>query len=150
MTKITTAQVLSMNPGASATRRDAINKEQNGFYKRIAQTPDGKSLRYIGKTYSAEEVQLLKSWYAQRPLATAREVKIPTLVVQGGMDFNTPPGNGKRLVGALPNGTLLYLPKMGHALDIVPCQCRQQLNTGTDAKLDPRLVPGIVRWLKSL
>ncbi|MGH8428554.1 MAG: alpha/beta hydrolase family protein, partial [Gammaproteobacteria bacterium] len=93
---------------------------------------------------------LVKSWYAEKPLATAREVKIPVLVVQGGMDFNVPPGNGKRLVAVLPRGTLLYLPKMGHALDIATCGCVKQLDTGKDAVLAPDLAPGIVHWLHSL
>ncbi|MGH8427674.1 MAG: alpha/beta fold hydrolase, partial [Gammaproteobacteria bacterium] len=100
MTKISTTQALAMNrqAGASATKLKTITKEQNEFYALVAKTPPGQAIQFAGKTFSASEVQLVKSWYAEKPLATAREVKIPVLVVQGGMDFNVPPGNGKRLV----------------------------------------------------
>ncbi len=150
MKEITTAQVMEMNPGASATQLTAIKKAQEGFYPKVTQTPPGESLTYAGKTLPASTVQLLKSWYAEKPLATARKVKIPVLVVQGGLDFNVPPGNGKRLVKAFPHAKLLYLPKMGHALDVAPCRCKKQLDTGPDATLAPGLTAGIVRWLKSL
>ncbi len=150
MTKITTAQVLEMNPGASTAQRIVIEKEQEDFYAKVANTPAGKSLDFAGKETPAWEVQLLKSWYAQKPLATVRKVKIPTLVVQGGLDFNVPPGNGKRLVRALPHGKLLYLPDMGHALDVAPCRCVKQLDTGKNATLAPGLAAGIIRWLQML
>ncbi|MGH8225173.1 MAG: alpha/beta fold hydrolase [Gammaproteobacteria bacterium] len=152
LTKISTAQAMEMNQqaGGSATRLAAIKKVQEGFYQKVAQTPPGKSISYAGKEYPAWNVQLVKSWYAQEPLATASKVKIPVLVVQGGLDFNTPPGNGKRLVEALPNGTLLYLPRMGHALDVAPCRCLKQLDTGKDATLAPGLAAGIIHWLQVL
>src|SRR5699024_9916189 len=89
-------------------------------------------------------VQLFKSWYAQNPLATARNVNIPVLVVQGGQDVQTPPGNGKRLVKALPHGELLYLPEMDHDLTL------EQEGIGKDATLAPGLTAGIVDWLDNL
>ncbi len=151
-TKITTAQVMEINrqAGASATQLKAIAQKQAQFYNLIAKTPPGQTIQFETKTIPSNEVQLLKSWYAQKPLATASNVKVPVLVVQGGMDFNVPPGNGKRLVNALPNGTLLYLPKMGHVLDVASCRCVKQLDTGKDATLAPGLASGIVRWLKQL
>lgn len=150
MTKITTSQVLAMNPRASATQRAAIIREQAGFYQTVAQTPHGKPLTYNGKIIPAWEVRLLKSWYAQKPLAMAHKVTIPVLVVQGGKDFNVAPGNGKRLVRTLPHGKLLYLKNMGHALDDASCRCAKQLDTGKEADLAPGLTAGIVRWLHAL
>jgi pimeloyl-ACP methyl ester carboxylesterase len=152
MTKITTAQVMEIDrqAGASATQLKAIAQKQVQFYNLIAKTPPGQTVQFETKTIPSNEVQLLKSWYAQKPLATASKVKVPVLVVQGGMDFNVPPGNGKRLINALSNGTLLYLPKMGHALDVASCRCVKQLDTGKDATLAPGLASGIVRWLKQL
>lgn len=149
MKKITTAQVLAMNAGASATQRTAIEKQQQGFYQEVAKAPPGKSLNYAGKHIPAWEVGLLKSWYKQNPIAIARRVSVPALVVQGGMDFNVPPGNGKRLVKALHHGELLYLPKMGHALDPASCRCVKQLDTGKDATLVPGLAAGIIHWLRA-
>lgn len=152
MAKITTAQVMEINrqAGANATQLKAIAQKQAQFYNLIAKTPPGQTIQFDTKTIPANTVQLLKSWYAQKPLATASKVKVPVLVVQGGMDFNVPPGNGKRLVNALSNGTLLYLPQMGHVLDVASCRCVKQLDTGKDATLAPGLTGDIVRWLKQL
>ncbi|HEX5314781.1 MAG TPA: alpha/beta fold hydrolase [Gammaproteobacteria bacterium] len=152
MSRISTSQALAMSrqAGASATKLKAIAAEQNQFYAAVAKAPPGQSVRFAGKTLQPDAVQLFKSWYAQKPLATAREVTIPVLVVQGGLDFNVPPGNGKRLVKALPHATLLLLPRMGHALDDADCRCVRQLDTGKDATLAPGLAAGIVRWLQAL
>lgn len=152
MTRITTQQVLSANraAGASATQIKAVTQAQDSFYKRVAEARPGQSIDSGGNHVPAWEVQLLKSLYARDPLATAKKVDVPTLVIQGGRDFNVQPGNGKRLVKALPHATLLFLPRMGHALDPASCQCARQLDTGPDAQLDAGLVPGIVRWLRKL
>lgn len=58
------------------------------------------------------------------------------------------PGNGTRLVNALPQGKLLYLPKMGHALHVASCRCMKQLDTGKDATRVPGLAAGIIDWLR--
>lgn len=152
MTKIMDAQALEMaqSAGAGRTKIAAIKQNRKKLYASIIQTPAGQPLAFKGKTIPAWQVGLLKSWLAQKPLATARKVTVPTLVVQGGMDFNVPPGNGKRLVHALPHGRLLYIPKMGHALDVASCRCIKQLDTGKDATLAPGLAASIIGWLKSL
>lgn len=89
-------------------------------------------------------MQLFKSWYAQKPLETARRVTVPVLVVQGGRDTQTPPGGGKRLAKAFAHGTLLYLPEMDHDLTL------EQAGIAKDAKLAPGLTAGIISWLKAL
>lgn len=152
MTRITTDQVLAANraAGASATQIEAVTQAQDNFYKRVARAKPGQSIDSGGNHVPAWEVRLLKSLYARDPLATAKKVRVPALVIQGGRDFSVQPGNGKRLVKALPQATLLVLPRMGHALDAASCQCARQLDTGPDAELDAGLVPGIVRWLKTL
>jgi len=156
MTKITITQAIesAKKEVASARKIIALKDHLKQLYSRVVKAPPGQTVS-LGKkqtifSKSASLVQLYKSWFAQKPLATARKVKIPALVVQGGMDFNIPPGNGKRLVRALPYGKLLYLPKMGHALDIAPCRCMKQLDTGKHAKLAPGLAAGIIHWLQSL
>lgn len=156
MKEIFNAQAIEMaqHAGASATTIRSISKEQEKAYRLIDRAQPGQAVTIQFKkgkrTFSADEVALFRSWLAQKPLATASKVKIPVLVVQGGLDFNVPPGNGKRLVKALPNGKLLYLPKMGHALDVASCRCLKQLDTGRHATLAPGLTEGIVRWLKQL
>ncbi|MGH8127482.1 MAG: alpha/beta fold hydrolase [Gammaproteobacteria bacterium] len=154
MKEIFNAQAIEMaqHAGASATTIRSISKEQKKAYRLIDKAQPGQAVTIQFKkgkrTFSVDQVALFRSWLAQKPLVTANKVKIPVLVVQGGLDFNVPPGNGKRLVKALPHGKLLYLPKMGHALDIAPCRCLKQLDTGKDATLAPGLTEGIVRWLK--
>lgn len=156
MTKIiiTQAAESAKKAGASASKIAALKDNLKQLYSRVVKAPPGQTVSSGKKktvfSESASLVQLYKSWFAQKPLATAHKVKTPALVVQGGLDFNIPPGNGKRLVGALPYGKLLYLPKMGHALDVAPCRCVKQLDTGRHTKLAPGLATGIIHWLQML
>jgi pimeloyl-ACP methyl ester carboxylesterase len=156
MKKILDAQSVQMaqNAGASATAIAAIKQDQIRAYAELKKAKPGQAVTIQfskgKKTFPANQVALFKSWFAEDVLATARKVKIPVLVVQGGMDFNVPPGNSKRLVKAIPDAKLLYLPQMGHALDIAHCRCVKQLDTGKDAKLAPGLTDGIIQWLKRL
>lgn len=150
MKKIITAQVLKAKrkAGAGATKLAATKAYMAKLYSLVAQAPPGATVSYGGKptvfAHSPNAVQLFKSWFEQDPLATARKLDIPALVVQGGQDIQTPPGNGKRLAKALPDGTLLYLPRMGHDFTL------EAAGSGKDATLAPHLVAGIVHWLKSL
>jgi pimeloyl-ACP methyl ester carboxylesterase len=141
---------IAKHSGADKSKIAALKQNRKKLYRKLKDAPAGRSVTVGGKTIPANQVALIESWIEQDPLATARKVKAPVLVVQGGMDFNVPPGNGKRLADAFAHAKLLKLPTMGHALDVAHCRCRRQLNAGKDSTLAPWLVDGIVTWLKSL
>lgn len=139
---------MAQKAGASATELTAFKQKVKGLQEKIVQTPPGQTVSYEGISpmgnNSAGTVQLLKSFFEQKPLETARNVHIPVLVVQGGQDIQVLPGNGKRLTKALSHGTLLYLPEMGHDLTL------GQENIDKNATLAPKLTEGIADWLDSL
>lgn len=154
MAKIVTAQALRpvRQAGASATELTAAKAHITKLNSLVAKAPPGQTVAYGAESsifaqifaHSPTAVQLFKSWYEQNPLETARKANIPVLVVQGGQDTQSPPGNGKRLVKALPHGKLLYLPQTDHDLTL------EQEGIGKDATLAPGLTNGIVHWLKAL
>ncbi|MGH8161155.1 MAG: alpha/beta fold hydrolase [Gammaproteobacteria bacterium] len=154
MKKIIMAQALRQQKlaGASATELAAAKAHITKLNSLVTKAPPGKTVASGAESsifarifaHSPDAVQLFKSWYAQDPLETARKVNVPVLVVQGGKDTQSFPGNGKRLAKALPHGKLLYLPQMDHDLTL------EQEGTGKGATLAPRLTAGIVHWLKSL
>jgi pimeloyl-ACP methyl ester carboxylesterase len=155
MAKLLTAQLAkkAQDAGASATRLSAFKQKLTRLHQRVIKAPPGQTVSYEELqplVNSPNGVQIMKSLFQQSPLATARKVKIPVLVVQGGYDLQVLPGNGKQLVKAFPNAKLLYVPTMGHDLVTAPCLCEKQTIPAKDATLAPRLAAGIIRWLKTL
>lgn len=65
------------------------------------------------------------SWPAQRVPAELREmqpVEMEALLINGGLDVITPPGNLEVFGAAFPNGQTLLFPEMGHISDITNLQ----------------------------
>lgn len=142
---------IAQKAGASATRIAAFKEKLTKLHRLVINAPPGRTVSYEGITpigNAPDVVQLLKSLFEQKPIVTARKVKIPVLVVQGGEDTQVPPENGKRLIEALPHGKLLYIRDMNHDLSVARCRCEK--DTGKNATLAPGLTAGIVRWLQSL
>jgi len=57
--------------------------------------------------------------------ARLAEVTVPTLVVTGELDAETPPGYGRALAGAIPRARFVLVPEAGHLL---PAEIPQEVN----------------------
>ncbi|GAB3518487.1 alpha/beta hydrolase family protein [Arthrobacter monumenti] len=64
--------------------------------------------RYFDATLLPEQ------WYDSSPLSHAHMISIPMLLVTGGKDTMCPPGQGRRMAGAVANGRLFHIPDMEH------------------------------------
>jgi fermentation-respiration switch protein FrsA (DUF1100 family) len=95
---------------------------------------------------------LLRSELAQDPARLANQLaqeKIPMLIVQGLKDLQVLPPNAQALVQADPQATLLEFPRLTH--DLVACheQAVACLLPAPGTPLDPRLIEGLLAWLRS-
>jgi pimeloyl-ACP methyl ester carboxylesterase len=75
------------------------------------------SLEVMGVEWLTSAFDDCESWGvqpAEQELAEATTSDIPTLILQGGLDFQTPFGWARQAQAALSNSTLVYLPNVGH------------------------------------
>jgi predicted esterase len=91
------------------------------------------------------------------PLALAREISQPALVVQGGKDDSVPPHHGERLRDALrsrANGhsttDYLFVPEVTHMYKIVPPEVIGPAAFGYPGPVDTRVIEGIDGWIGQL
>lgn len=84
-----------------------ITKEQIEAYSAALRMPGGKyALRETAKQIVPKDIADLSSRYSH--------IKAPTLILWGEEDKVVPLANGVRLSKAIPNSTLLTIPRCGH------------------------------------
>ncbi len=91
------------------------------------------------------------------PLALARRMPQPVLVVQGGNDFSVPVHHGEALRDALysrPGGaactSYLFVPDVTHMFKVVPANLSGPEAFGFPGETDPRVADGIDHWIRRL
>jgi alpha-beta hydrolase superfamily lysophospholipase len=91
------------------------------------------------------------------PLALARDMTQPTLVVQGGKDDSVPTHHGERLRDALKsrsggetNSEYLFVSEVTHMYKIVPPEVVGPAAFGYPGPVDDRVVAGIDVWIRGL
>ncbi len=79
---------------------------------------DGSNLGRAATTYAWGNGQMVDAWPAapdENDYRQVRTSKVETLVINGELDFSTPPQNAtKELLPYLPNGQEVVLPQIGH------------------------------------
>jgi len=91
------------------------------------------------------------------PVALAREMVQPTLVVQGGKDDSVPTHHGERLRDALrsradgeANTGYVFVPEVTHMYKIVPPEVVGPAAFGYPGPVDDRVVTGMDAWIRGL
>lgn len=94
---------------------------------------------------------------ATDPVATAGQIRQPTLVVQGGGDVNVPPHHSEALRDALmrrPDGAgktqYLFAPGLSHMFKLVPPGVSGPDAFGYPGEPDVSIAEGIDRWIHDL
>jgi fermentation-respiration switch protein FrsA (DUF1100 family) len=90
------------------------------------------------------------------PVALAREMSQPTLVVQGGKDDSVPTHHGERLRDALRSRSggeaktsYVFVPEVTHMYKVVPPEVVGPAAFGYPGPVDGRVVDGIDGWIRS-
>jgi pimeloyl-ACP methyl ester carboxylesterase len=89
--------------------------------------------------------------FARDPVALARTVQVPMLIVQGEHDLQVSVEDARALAAAQPKAKLVFLPTMNHVLKDVPSEDRAaNLATYADPSLpvDTGLVDAIAEFVK--
>lgn len=91
----------------------------------------------------------LTSWFQVDPMAQARSLGVPLLVVQGTRDLQVPDGDAHRLVGATPMAHLLEIDGMNHVLKQVDASDALQRASYTDpaVPLGTGLVDAVAKFI---
>ena len=91
------------------------------------------------------------------PVALAREMMQPTLVVQGGKDDSVPTHHGERLRDALRSRAggeaktgYVFVPEVTHMYKIVPPEVVGPAAFGYPGPVDDRVVTGMDAWIRGL
>lgn len=95
----------------------------------------------------AHAAGLLRSEMEQDPASLASRLQVPALVMQGLKDVQVLQVDGRNLAEALPRGTLLEFPDMGHNLNRVPGEPESGMIPDADAAVSATLVRSLVTWL---
>ena len=93
------------------------------------------------------------SWMKYNPVTEVKKLKIPVMVVQGGMDMQVSTHHADLLKEALPSAQLVVIPQMNHVLkDCASLQMSDQMPVYTDPQLpvNVQLVDELVRFCNSL
>jgi alpha-beta hydrolase superfamily lysophospholipase len=90
------------------------------------------------------------------PVALAREMSQPTLVVQGGKDDSVPTHHGERLrdalrsrAGGAAKTSYVSVPEVSHMYKVVPPEVVGPAAFGYPGPVDSRVVDGIDGWIRS-
>jgi uncharacterized protein len=104
-----------------------------------------------------EALRYMRETDATDPVAVARALSQPTLVVQGGKDSSVPVHHGERLRDALcerANGRestdYLFVPEVSHMFKVVPEDVVGPAAFGYPGPIDARVTDGIDRWVRGL
>ena len=88
------------------------------------------------------------------PVAYAKEVKCPTLIVSGGRDIQVAPSNGERLAGAMPEAETVLFENMTHVLKDADTSDRIEQLLGvysnSNLSITEGLVPAIVNFINNI
>lgn len=91
------------------------------------------------------------------PVALAREMMQPTLVVQGGKDDSVPAHHGERLRDALrtrkggaSKTQYVFVPEVTHMYKVVPPEIVGPAAFGYPGPVDDRVIDGIDAWIRGL
>lgn len=88
------------------------------------------------------------------PVAYAKEVKCPTLIVSGGRDIQVAPSNGERLAGAMPEAETVLFENMTHVLKDADTSDRIEQLLGvysnSNLAITEGLVPAIVNFINNI
>lgn len=88
------------------------------------------------------------------PVAYAKEVKCPTLIVSGGRDIQVAPSNGERLAGAMPEAEAVLFENMTHVLKDADTSDRIEQLLGvysnSNLAITEGLVPAIVNFINNI
>lgn len=141
---------LARRRGATDEELDQVRKRQDDFDRVVRAYAGSGPMTYNGETYPEDAVRLLQSVIDLDPLAVARRVTVPVLILQGEDDFNVAPENGKLLVKALPRATLRMVPGMSHIFTAATDRDATQLRTTAGTVLHPEVIPALLEWLNRL
>ena len=104
-----------------------------------------------------EALRYMREVDATDPVAVARTILQPTLVVQGGDDSSVPTHHGERLRDALLERELgasktsyLFIPGITHMFKVVPPDVVGPAAFGYPGPVDQRVPDGIDRWTRGL
>ena len=86
----------------------------------------------------------MMSVFAQKPSALLRDLKIPTLILQGDADVNVPPVNAQALAAARPDAMLKIMPGVNHSFRIA----KDDAGTGP-GPLAPGVTETIAQFMKA-
>ncbi len=117
--------------------------------KTLQLPPDLLSKFPLASSFTQPDIlPLLKSEFFINPVVLIKQVKIPTLIVQGEKDTQVLPMNGNKLHAANPeHSTLMCLPNLSHDLTDVT-SLEQLLNPEPQGQpLDRHMISGIADYL---
>ena len=95
----------------------------------------------------------MQTWAKYDPVTEIKRVKVPVLIVQGGLDIQVTEADARALKAADPAAQLLVIPTANHVFRAAASQDRMlQLRLYTDPTIPivPELTPAIVEWVKKL
>ena len=108
-------------------------------------------------TMPPEAIDYMREVDLTDPLALAREMTQPALVVQGGKDDSVPTHHGERLRDTLRERTkgaakthYVFVPEVTHMYKIVPPDVAGPAAFGYPGPVDDRVVAGIDVWIRGL
>ena len=108
----------ALNWGDQASKAVSADYDPNRDYEAEMDPPGS----IIGSPGSKLWVALQYGGWSIKPIAEEyRKLQysnVETLLVNGSIDFSTPPQNAKTLLPYLPNGKLVILAEMGHVSDV--------------------------------
>lgn len=88
--------------------------------------------------FTAKIQAYLISWFRYDPAAEISRVRVPTLIIQGGSDFQVSEKDARLLNGSLPQSVLLLIPSMTHMLK----------DSDKDRTVNRQLVDAIVQFIR--
>jgi hypothetical protein len=95
----------------------------------------------------------MQTWANYDPVAEIKRVRVPVLIVQGGLDIQVTEADARALKAADPAAQLVVIPAANHVFRAAASADRMlQLRLYTDPTIPivPELAPAIVDWVKKL
>ena len=132
---------------------DAVRSEVRQIFEQLRRGETVKDFSpYLNALFRPSVQPYLRSWIQYRPTDEIRKLTVPTLIIQGTTDLQTPEKEGRALAEAQPKAQLLVVAGMNHVLKVAPADRATNLATYNqpDLPLAPELLPALVAFIQKL
>jgi pimeloyl-ACP methyl ester carboxylesterase len=132
---------------------EEIVKWDSAFARYLRGEPPGDVNPALSSLLAPINRRFMQTWVQYDPAAEIARVKVPVLIVQGGLDIQVSVEDARALKAAHPTATLVVIPAANHVYRTAVSTDRMaQLKLYTDPTLPvvSELSPAIANWIKGL